>query len=190
VNFGGCDPGGVNGAGGVRGGVEIRPATVGDFDAWFALYESVAAEGKWIAGELPCDRDERGRSFEATVSADDATALLAWNGDELVGELGLRMQRGIAELGMAIAAGHRGTGIGSALMTEAIGWAVEHGAHKVTLTVWPHNAAARSLYLKHGFVVEGTLRRHHRRRSGELWDAVVMGLVLDHDAPGSPHPSD
>jgi len=29
------------------------------------------------------------------------------------------------------------------------------------------------------------MRRHYRRRSGELWDAVIMGLVLDETSPGS-----
>ena len=36
---------------------------------------------------------------------------------------------------------------------------------------------------RHGFAVEGRKRRHYRRRNGELWDAVMMGLVLEEDAP-------
>jgi RimJ/RimL family protein N-acetyltransferase len=66
-----------------------------------------------------------------------------------------------------------------------MGWARRSGAHKVALQVWPHNVAARRLYEKHGFVQEGLLRRHYRRRNGELWDAVVMGMVLDEESPGS-----
>src|SRR5438132_10638636 len=30
-----------------------------------------------------------------------------------------------------------------------------------------------------GFEEEGLLRRQYRRRNGELWDALVMGLLLD-----------
>lgn len=30
--------------------------------------------------------------------------------------------------------------------------------------------------------MEGRIRSHYRRRSGQLWDAVIMGLVLDPDA--------
>jgi RimJ/RimL family protein N-acetyltransferase len=56
----------------------------------------------------------------------------------------------------------------------------------VALQVWPHNHAARALYRRFGFADEGLLRRHYRRRNGELWDAVVMGLVLDESSPGSP----
>ena len=41
------------------------------------------------------------------------------------------------------------------------------------------NEAALALYERHGFVREGYLHRHYPRRTGEVWDAVVMGLVLE-----------
>ena len=44
--------------------------------------------------------------------------------------------------------------------------------------MWPHNHAAIGLYEKFGFAREGLLRRHYRRRNGELWDAIVMGRRL------------
>jgi RimJ/RimL family protein N-acetyltransferase len=44
--------------------------------------------------------------------------------------------------------------------------------------VWPHNDRAIALYARRGFVEEGRLVRHYRRRSGELWDAIIMGLPL------------
>ncbi|MEP9394480.1 MULTISPECIES: GNAT family N-acetyltransferase [Gordonia] len=46
---------------------------------------------------------------------------------------------------------------------------------------------AIALYEKFGCVAEGRLYRHYRRRSGELWDAIVMGLILDTTSPGSPY---
>jgi RimJ/RimL family protein N-acetyltransferase len=70
-------------------------------------------------------------------------------------------------------------------MTSCIGWCRDRQAHKVTLTVWPHNERGIALYRKFGFAVEGRLARHHRRRSGELWDVLSMGLVLDTTSPGS-----
>ena len=72
-----------------------------------------------------------------------------------------------------------GRGIGSALLAEAIDQAGKAGAHKIALQVWPHNSAAIALYERFGFQREGYLTRHYRRRSGELWDAVIMGLRLD-----------
>jgi RimJ/RimL family protein N-acetyltransferase len=98
------------------------------------------------------------------------------------------VQMGVADLGMLVRDGRRGQGVGSALMEACLGWCRGIGAHKVTLTVFPHNAAGLALYRKFGFVEEGRLVRHYRRRSGQLWDAIAMGLVLDEDRPGSPYP--
>ena len=50
--------------------------------------------------------------------------------------------------------------------------------HKLSLSVFAHNAAAIGLYRKVGFVEEGRRIKHFRRSSGELWDAVEMGLLL------------
>src|SRR5215211_7156883 len=106
--------------------------------------------------------------------------LAAEAGGEPVGQLGLQLARyGVADLGMLVAAGWRGRGVGTALLAEAVRRARAAGAHKIALQVWPHNAAALALYERFGFQREGYLRRHYRRRSGELWDAVVMGLPLD-----------
>ncbi len=85
---------------------------------------------------------------------------------------------------MAVDADWRGRGVGGALMAAAIDWARGNGIHKLALQVWPHNLAAQRLYQRFGFVEEGHLRRHYRRRNGELWDAIVMGLVLDSTSPG------
>ncbi|MFC8042508.1 hypothetical protein [Nocardia sp. NPDC057353] len=53
----------------------------------------------------------------------------------------------------------------------------ERGAHKVTLQAWPHNEPAIAVPARR-VEVEGRLRRHYRCRSGELRDAVLMGLQL------------
>lgn len=76
--------------------------------------------------------------------------------------------------------------MGTALLQAGVDWAREVGAHKVALQLWPHNVAAARLYARFGFVEEGRLRRHYRRRNGELWDAVVMGLLLDEHGRGRP----
>jgi len=108
--------------------------------------------------------------------------------DDVVGAIGLQQLRGVVGLGMMISSDRPGQGIGQRLLAAGIEWARSVGAHKMTLEVWSHNERAIALYLRFGFDVEGRLRRHHRRRSGELWDSIAMGLVLDTDSPGSPHP--
>jgi ribosomal protein S18 acetylase RimI-like enzyme len=85
---------------------------------------------------------------------------------------------------MAVAAPHRGLGVGGALLDAAIAWCRDAALSKISCQVWPPNGAALALYRSRGFLVEGRLRRHWRRRNGELWDAIVMGLVLDEHSPG------
>jgi RimJ/RimL family protein N-acetyltransferase len=155
-------------------------ATLADVDAVVALLAEVAAEGRWIATEAPVDVEQRRRRMVEDIEREDAVVLVAEAGGRPVGELGLHLARyGVADLGMAVAAGWRGRGIGSALLAEAVDRARKAGAHKIALQVWPHNSAAIALYERFGFQREGYLTRHYRRRSGELWDAVIMGLPLD-----------
>ena len=140
----------------------------------------VAGEGRWIGTEAPVDLERRRRRMVEDVVSDHVVVLVAEADGELVGQLGLQLARyGVADLGMLVAAGWRGRGVGTALLAEAIDRARKAGAHKIALQVWPHNTAAIALYERFGFQREGYLRRHYRRRSGELWDAVVMGLPLD-----------
>lgn len=170
----------------MRDAVTIRPSRPEDFEAWFLLFEEVAAEGRWIGAEAPVDRDWARRSFERHVDADTSVMLLAESHGQHLGHLGVTLAGGCADIGMMVRIGHRGRGIGSALLDAGIEWARAKTAHKVTLLVWPHNEPAIALYEKYGFVVEGRLARHWRRRNGQLWDAVPMGLVLDTTSPGSP----
>jgi RimJ/RimL family protein N-acetyltransferase len=163
-----------------RPAVTVREATLADVDRLVEMVVEVAGEGRWIAVEAPVDVERRRRRFAENVEGDDAIVLVAEAGGEPVGQLDLHLAPyGVADLGMLVAAGWRGRGVGSALLAEGIERARAAGAHKIALQVWPHNSAALVLYERFGFRREGLLRRHYRRRSGELWDAVVMGLPLD-----------
>jgi RimJ/RimL family protein N-acetyltransferase len=161
-------------------GIKIREATLADVDRLLELLVAVAGEGRWIGTEAPVDLERRRQRMVEDVQGDSVIVLVAEADGELVGELGLHLARyGVADLGMLVAAGWRGRGVGTALLAEAVDRARKAGAHKIALQVWPHNAAAIALYERFGFEREGYLRRHYRRRSGELWDAIVMGLRLD-----------
>jgi RimJ/RimL family protein N-acetyltransferase len=105
--------------------------------------------------------------------------LLAEEDGRLVGTLSLKNHKGLLDLGMMVSAADRGRGVGRALMDSAFEQARELKAHKITLQVWPHNVAAIALYERFGFEREGYLRRQWKRKNGEIWDAVVMGILLD-----------
>ena len=164
----------------------LRPAEAGDFDAYMDAFEAVAAEGRWMGAEAPIDRDARRAGFDRAVARDDSVLFLADAGGAVVGSIYASLSGGVVDLGMFVVAGHRGGGIGAALLEAVIDWARTQEAHKVSLAVWPTNYPAIGLYARYGFRIEGTRRRHYRRRSGELWEAVWMGLILDHDTVGGP----
>lgn len=158
----------------------VRRSEAADFDEWFALVESVAGEGRWIGAEAPLDRAERRASFDRTLASPVGASFLACAEDgKIIGNLGVNISGGVAEFGMMVRDGCRGQGVGSALLEACLEWTRSMNAHKLALSVWPHNDAAIGLYKKYGFEVEGRLVKHYRRRSGELWDALLMGLILD-----------
>ena len=170
--------------------IDVRAATAGDVPAMVDLHTRVASEGMWIGTEAPVDAERFTRMFTDAIGSEQRLRLVAADGDGIIGHLGLDPERpGILYLGMTIDAEHRGQGVGTAMMRAAVEWArSQTSVHKIELEVWPHNAAGLALYRKVGFEVEGRRVRHYRRRNGELWDAILMALVLDDSSPGSPHP--
>lgn len=174
----------------MAGMVEVRAAAPSDVPAIVQLHARVAAEGIWIGTEAPVDIERFERLFTQTLESDSSHLLVATDQGTVIGNLGLHpTMPGVVGLGMSIDPAYRGRGVGTALMAAAIAWArAQQAVHKVELEVWPHNSAGLSLYSKVGFRIEGRRRRQYRRRSGELWDSIVMGLVLDDTSPGSPHP--
>lgn len=154
---------------------EIRQARPEDGRALAELFAAVAEERDGIATEPPVDVEARTTQFAA--SADGTIVAVA--AGECVGSLYLEKSRfGFGELGMAVARPWRGRGVGSALLAAAIERARAEGLHKLSLEVFPHNVGAIALYRKFGFVEEGRRVKQYRRASGELWDSVVMGLLL------------
>jgi RimJ/RimL family protein N-acetyltransferase len=154
---------------------QVRQARAEDARALAELFAAVAEERDGIATEPPVDVDARTTQFAASI---DGT-IVAIAAGEFVGSLHLEATRhGFAEFGMAVAREWRGRGVGSALLAAAIEKARAEGVHKLSLEVFPHNEAAIALYSKFGFVEEGRRVKHYRRASGELWDSIVMGLLL------------
>jgi RimJ/RimL family protein N-acetyltransferase len=158
----------------------VRRAEPEDIDGVLALFISVANERRFILTEPPIDQERRKQQFLETLQSDDAYVFLAETGEEVIGELTVlrRHTTSPATIGMAVLAPWRGRGVGTALMQACVDWAREAGVHKLSLEVFPWNEAAIALYRKFGFVEEGRLRKHYRRQNGELWDVLVMGLLL------------
>jgi RimJ/RimL family protein N-acetyltransferase len=153
--------------------IAVRSAVYDDRRSLALLLAAVAEERDGIAAEPPIDVDQlaAGWRIEGT--------LVALSQGALVGEIRVDPSwMGFGDIGMMVAAQWRGRGVGSALLAAAIDWARARGLHKLALSVFPHNHAARSLYRKFDFVEEGRLVRHVRRADGQFWDLIEMGLLL------------
>jgi RimJ/RimL family protein N-acetyltransferase len=157
---------------------EVRAARAEDARAMAELFAVVAAERTGIASEPPVDVDERTAIFEAGM-AGPAGTFVAVAGAQVIGLIRVKPSpHGFGDLAMLVDRDWRGRGAGSALVRAAVDWAREQGLHKLSLEVFTHNEAAIALYRKSGFAEEGHLTRQYRRASGELWDAIVMGMLL------------
>jgi RimJ/RimL family protein N-acetyltransferase len=154
--------------------IRVRPAVDGDRLPLAELFAAVAEERDGIATEPPVDVEERAARWRLDGS------LVAVHGEEIVGSIHVDAAggHGFGEIGMAVARAWRGRGVGSLLMAAAIDWARAQGLHKLCLSVFAHNDAGIALYRKFGFVEEGRRIKQFRRSSGELWDAIEMGLLL------------
>ncbi len=170
-------------------GFNVRRGSSIDFDAVGTLYSAVAAEGLWIGAEAPVEWTPERRDAWCRTADDEGRGawFLAEDDDaRLVGYLSVtRSGTEHASFGMAVAATHRGQGVGGGLLDAMIAWSRAASVSKISCYVWPHNGGALALYSSRGFRIEGRLRQHVRRRNGQLWDVVVMGLVLDEQSPGS-----
>ncbi|HJP65918.1 MAG TPA: GNAT family N-acetyltransferase [Actinomycetota bacterium] len=161
---------------------EVRPSRPADVRSFLDLYRAVVREGRYIRTEAV----RRGtRYYRKTLAngwrADEASIVAVAEG-RVIGHLGISREehptnRHVASLGMMVASPWRGRGVGSALMAEAIRWARDVGVEKVALSVYPDNEAGRALYRKFGFVEEGRLSGHSKKRIGYR-DEIVLGLWL------------
>jgi L-phenylalanine/L-methionine N-acetyltransferase len=142
----------------------------------------VAAERRFIrTEEVPWTIRDLRRQFRTSWTRTNARILAVADG-VVVGDLGIKREehavlRHVAELGMAVAPEWRGRGVGSALLAEAFRWAGWAEVEEVSLTVYPHNEAARALYRKFGFEEEGRLVGQSRKSYG-YEDEILMGRWL------------
>lgn len=162
--------------------IVIRPAEPGDAQALVQLAGDVGREeGAWLLStDSWRSAAEERRYLRAVRRHPDAAVFVAEDEDagRIVGRLSIARDthpasHHVADLGLMVAASHRGRGLGRALLEQAVAWAGGTGVSKLELHVFPWNAPAIALYESFGFEREG-LRRCHYVRDGETVDAILM----------------
>lgn len=130
-------------------------------------HETLESEEKWLTKLLEKIENKK------------ASHLLAFIGDELVGQCGIELkdktQKHVGVLGITVAKDFRGEGIGKLVMDLTIKEATKEiiGLKIITLEVYSTNTIARELYKKLGFVEYGMLP-NGITRDGKYEDAVLM----------------
>lgn len=162
----------------------IRKARINSYDAnhlariynqgiedRMATFETTLRDGK--------EREEWLREREnryAVIIAETQEKILGWLA---LNPFSRREAYGfVAEISIYIERESRSTGIGSRLLRKGIKTAKENGFHKLVLTMFPENMAARNLYRNHGFVTVGVL--HEQGKLDGTWrNTEMMELLLE-----------
>lgn len=79
------------------------------------------------------------------------------------------------EFGICVLKEYWGYGIGKNLLKESIEWADSNEIKKITLNVLETNETAIKLYQKHGFEVEGILKKDKLLSDGNYYHTILMG---------------
>lgn len=77
--------------------------------------------------------------------------------------------------GVGVLQAYWGLGIGSRLVQRSIAWTEETGIKRMTLSVLETNVKAIALYGRHGFEIEGILRKDKLLSDGNYYNTIVMG---------------
>lgn len=158
-------------------GVEVRDAVTGDMLSCRLCLDAVAQEGRWLS-RLHAASVERYAAFWASLREANAPQSVAVDSGAVIGWCDITpdaspLRAHVGSLGMGLLASHRGQGLGQRLLMRTLMQA--RGLERIELSVLHDNTAARALYERVGFVVEGR-RVRDWKHDGVYRDSVLMAL--------------
>jgi GNAT superfamily N-acetyltransferase len=141
------------------GGLELRPMTPEQFDAFVGAQGASYAETLVEAGLSPEAAAERSRTQMAALlpSGLDSPGMEffhGWVADTVVGAVWLNVDQPMAFVyDVEVVESERRKGYGAAMMNAAALWSREHDHPVLGLNVFAHNPGAKALYDKLGYRV-------------------------------------
>ncbi|TMR18709.1 ribosomal-protein-alanine N-acetyltransferase [Nonomuraea turkmeniaca] len=141
--------------------------TEADLPAVMAIEQATFPLDAWSEGMMRGELADMPRSRHYVVALVD---------DEIVAYAGLAAAADQADVQtIAVLEKHRGTGIGSAMLTELLAEAGRRGAREIFLEVRADNPRAQAVYRHFGFEEIGTRHRYY----DDGTDAIMMRRKLD-----------
>lgn len=142
----------------------VRPLEHHDIDAVLAIQAQSPEIAPWSAWDYERVARKEMAGWVAVVEQNIVGFLIA-----------RRVVSDIEILNFAVAASIRRSGVGSALLSQAIEWARSFAAQKVLLEVRISNLAAIRFYEKHSFEVVGRRPRYY---TAPIEDALLLTAPL------------
>lgn len=165
-------------------GVLIRRATVEDAAELRDYAISLFAEGLPGIFQRPDPSlDEEVAFIRMHLDSPNSTLLVAVDDGRIVGNMGfeggtLAEERHAGTFGLSVARGHRGRGVGTALLEALLDWAPTAGITRIQAWTWANNPGALALYERMGFEREGVARKAIIF-DGAPTDAILVARLLD-----------
>ncbi len=164
--------------------VIIRPIEENDAESLWQMMSSLDVETKYMMYE-PNERTKNIDRIKSTIkeaATGDNLFLVAEADHEIVGYISaqkgiLRRVKHSAYIVVGIRAAYQRQGIGTSFFMQLDKWADDKGVTRLELTVMCINDAAKNLYEKNGFVVEG-IKKNSMVVDGTYVDEYYMAKLL------------
>lgn len=167
----------------------LRHADAADAEQIVQLERSVVAEDRFLVSEID-EFDKSGGYVERELHDDPQFQIhvAAWDA-RIVGFISFkpgtrRRLRHHGSLVLCVSEKHRGSGVGSGLVSRLIRWADQDPViEKLGLSVRADNRRAIGLYERHGFFEEGRLVKDVKLSPGVYTDSLLMCRSVDDQLP-------
>jgi ribosomal protein S18 acetylase RimI-like enzyme len=160
----------------------IRPARQADLGGLVDVIREVAKEGTYIEAETVAALLDHEQVILRHTETKSRMVFVACVDDAVVGWVHLDLPETeklshTAVLTVGLLSGHRGQGVGTALLERGVRWAGDHGFEKLYNSVPSINEKAIAFLESRGWETEA-VREDHYRIDGEYVDEVMLATYL------------